>query len=118
MNRLTPIVAVCLLAGCTAAPDAPAPVANANAPAPAATAPAPPSETRHASATGIVQAVDAAAHTLTIAHGPVEALGWPAMTMSFPAPGVDLSAIRPGDEVEFELSSKGMDNRIDSIVKK
>jgi Cu(I)/Ag(I) efflux system protein CusF len=34
-------------------------------------------------ATGVVKAVDPAGGTVTIAHGPVEGLQWPAMTMRF-----------------------------------
>ena len=36
-------------------------------------------------ASGKVEAVDATAGTVTIAHGPVDALKWPAMTMTFKA---------------------------------
>jgi Cu(I)/Ag(I) efflux system protein CusF len=64
-----------------------------------------------------VQSLDAAAHTVTIAHDPVDALGWPGMTMTFPAPGVDLSAIKPGDAVSFELTATGMDGTITAISK-
>lgn len=68
-----------------------------------------------ASATGTVQSVDAAAQTVTIAHGPVAALQWPEMTMTFKAPKVDLAAIKPGDEVSFEFTSTGMDGTITAI---
>jgi Cu(I)/Ag(I) efflux system protein CusF len=34
-------------------------------------------------ATGVVKAVDSSKGTVTLAHGPVESLSWPAMTMSF-----------------------------------
>ena len=34
-------------------------------------------------ATGVVKAVDAAKGTVTLAHGPVKSLNWPAMTMTF-----------------------------------
>ena len=70
-----------------------------------------------ASATGTVQSVDASAGTVTIDHGPVEALQWPAMTMTFRAPDVDLAAIEKGDQVSFEFTSTGMDGTITSITK-
>jgi Cu(I)/Ag(I) efflux system protein CusF len=54
---------------------------------------------------------------VTIAHDPVEALGWPEMTMTFAAPGVDLSSIKPGDAVSFELTANGMDGTITAISK-
>jgi Cu(I)/Ag(I) efflux system protein CusF len=34
-------------------------------------------------ATGVVKSVDAAAGKVTLAHGPVKTLDWPAMTMTF-----------------------------------
>jgi Cu(I)/Ag(I) efflux system protein CusF len=34
-------------------------------------------------ATGVVKAVDSSKGTVTLAHGPVKSLEWPAMTMSF-----------------------------------
>lgn len=34
-------------------------------------------------ATGVVKAVDTAKGTVTLAHGPVKSLNWPAMTMTF-----------------------------------
>jgi Cu(I)/Ag(I) efflux system protein CusF len=34
-------------------------------------------------ATGMVKAVDATKGTVTLAHGPVKSLNWPAMTMTF-----------------------------------
>ena len=58
-------------------------------------------------ATGTVQKVDAAGRTLGLAHGPIPAIGWPAMTMDFPvAAGVDLSALAPGRQVEFTLAPR------------
>jgi Cu(I)/Ag(I) efflux system protein CusF len=76
-----------------------------------------PAAAKHATATGVVQSLDVSAQTVTIAHDPVEALGWSEMTMTFPAPGVDLSAIKPGDAVSFELNAVGMDGTITAISK-
>lgn len=79
-------------------------------------APAPPVASK-ASATGVVEAVDLAAKTVTIAHGPVDALKWPAMTMTFKAPDTDLSAIKQGDHITFEFTSSGMDGTITTITR-
>ena len=120
MKFLLPLCVALSLAGCNAAPDAPTTAAPATAPA---AAPAPESsapsaqEPRHATATGVVQSLDATAQTVTIAHDPVVALGWPEMTMTFAAPGVDLSSIKAGDAVKFELTAKGMDGTITAISK-
>ena len=122
MKFIIPVLAAVLVVGCKAAPDAPTPVAATPAPAAAETAPAVPapmtSEAKRASATGTVRSIDATAHAITIAHGPVESLGWPEMTMTFQAPGVDLSTIQAGDEVDFEFTSTGMNGTIDSIAKR
>lgn len=55
---------------------------------------------------GTVTQVDAAAGTITINHGPIEALSWPGMTMRFTAenPAI-LQGIAAGDPVSFELKS-------------
>ena len=53
---------------------------------------------------GIVEAVDAEAGRIRINHGPIEELGWAAMTMEFDVlPGVDLNSIRIGQNIRFSL---------------
>lgn len=70
-----------------------------------------------ASGSGDVVAVDPVAGTVTINHGPIEALDWPAMTMTFAAPGVELGAINQGVKVTFELRQTGdMEATIISIT--
>jgi Cu(I)/Ag(I) efflux system membrane fusion protein len=55
-------------------------------------------------ASGQVDAVDIKPRRLRISHGPIEALGWPSMTMEFPVKAaVDLSQIKPGQEIRFAL---------------
>lgn len=117
MKTLAPLCLVILLAACGAAPEAPPP--SATAPIPATTAePAPAAPaTQHASATGVIESIDAAAHTVTIAHDPVAALGWSEMTMTFPAPDVDLSAFKAGDAVNFEVTATGMDGTVTAMSK-
>ena len=56
----------------------------------------------HVRGTGIVNAVDAAAHKVRLTHGPISEIGWPSMTMDFVvAPSVDLSSLRPNRRVNF-----------------
>jgi len=61
----------------------------------------------HAGATkasGTVDAVDAAKRKVTLSHGAIKSLGWPAMTMDFAVDkGVDLSTIKTGTKVNFTL---------------
>lgn len=68
-------------------------------------------------ATGTVESVDARAGTITIAHGPVAALDWPAMTMAFHASPEQLASVKPGQPVvDFEFEAKGMEARIIEIT--
>ena len=53
---------------------------------------------------GRIEAVDLQQRRLRIAHGPIDALGWPSMTMDFPVrAGVNLSEVEAGEKVRFEL---------------
>jgi Cu(I)/Ag(I) efflux system protein CusF len=101
------LVAVNLLAACSAPSGegtAPEPLAPATTQAPESGN----AVAKHASATGTITAIDPVAKTVTIDHGPVPALDWPAMTMTFQAPGVDLSGFEQGDRISFEFSASGM----------
>ena len=93
------LAAVPTLAGCgDAAPDAPA-----------ATTVDPDAKT--AKGTGTVTAVDAPAGRVTLDHQPIPAVGWPRMTMTFAAPPAQLEGVKPGDQVEFDLTvSRGVGN--------
>lgn len=112
MKMLVPALAFVLLTACTSPSDdtnepgtANTPTVE-NAPAPGASPvePAPGAPTSAASANGTVEAIDVAARTITIAHGPVESLKWPAMTMTFAAPDADLASFKKGDRVAFEFT--------------
>ncbi len=66
---------------------------------------------------GTVKAVMPEARKLTLAHEPIEALGWPAMTMDFALTGnASLEGLQPGARIHFTLL-RGDDEvyRIDSI---
>lgn len=72
------------------------------------------------SATGSVKRVDAAKRVVNLSHGAIPAISWPAMTMDFAvAPGVDLTAVKPGQNVEFTLvPGQGRDYVISAIKPK
>jgi Cu(I)/Ag(I) efflux system protein CusF len=61
-------------------------------------------------ASGTVTTVDQASSKVTISHGPVQTLKWPAMTMTF---GVKdkalLGKLSPGKKVDFEFVQQGRD---------
>jgi Cu/Ag efflux protein CusF len=55
-------------------------------------------------ADGTVDSLDAKAGTLSLSHGPVATLKWPAMTMEFKAANAALLAgLKPGQAVSFEF---------------
>lgn len=58
------------------------------------------------SAAGQVTAI--AGSQVTIAHGPVEGLGWPAMTMTFRAESPEMvQGLQAGERVSFEFRQDG-----------
>ncbi|GAA3534993.1 copper-binding protein [Zobellella aerophila] len=57
-------------------------------------------------AKGTVKKVDAEAGVVTLAHGPVESLNWPSMTMGFKVKDTTvLDQLSVGQTVEFEFVS-------------
>jgi Cu(I)/Ag(I) efflux system protein CusF len=57
---------------------------------------------------GVVKGVDPKGGTVTIQHGPIAALNWPAMTMTFKAnPASLLKDISVGQSVKFKLMKMG-----------
>jgi Cu/Ag efflux protein CusF len=68
--------------------------------------------------TGTVNSVDPAQHKVNLSHQPIPDIGWPAMTMDFPAaPSVDLKTITPGMHVNFTIEQgQGGIYEIRSIV--
>ncbi|MBS7457901.1 copper-binding protein [Coralloluteibacterium stylophorae] len=116
MKTATALLSLGLLAACSSPTDEQA-AAQTTATDPAAPASPAATAAKSASANGVVEAVDTAAETITIAHGPVPELEWPAMTMTFQASDVDLTAIRQGDRVSFEFTSSGMDGTITAIAR-
>lgn len=57
---------------------------------------------RLARGTGTIQSLDPAARRVTIAHGPIPMMNWPAMTMTFGVrDGAILRGFKRGDRVDF-----------------
>jgi len=66
-------------------------------------------------ASGTVTKVDPAGSKVTIAHGPVQSLKWPAMTMNFVVRDKTLfDRLLSGKKVEFEFVQQGRDYVITS----
>lgn len=67
-------------------------------------------EAKDHQATGVVKSVDKAKGTVTIDHGPVASMKWPAMTMGFKAKDKKaLEGLKPGQKIEFEFVQQGKD---------
>ncbi len=47
------------------------------------------------------------ADQVSISHGPIEGLGWPAMTMSFTAPEGMADGVQSGSNVSFSFRQQG-----------
>lgn len=73
---------------------------------------------RMASAEGTVTAIDAGAGTISIEHGPIAAVDWPAMTMAFEADEALRQQVAVGDKVEFAFRVTEGGGEITSISKK
>ena len=58
-------------------------------------------------ATGVVKTIDAAKGTITIAHDPIAAKKWPAMTMTFKLDKGVLGNVKAGQRVKFRFEGKG-----------
>ena len=63
-------------------------------------------------------AIDATAGSVTLDHGPIAALEWPAMTMGFSANPKILKDIAVGDRVAFELDWDGKAGVVTQIAKR
>ncbi len=53
---------------------------------------------------------------VTISHGPIEGIGWPAMTMTFGVPKPEaIAGLKAGDQVSFEFRKDGRGYALTSI---
>jgi Cu(I)/Ag(I) efflux system periplasmic protein CusF len=65
---------------------------------------------------GTVEKIDTAKGTVTLAHGPVKTMNWPAMTMTFNVKDkAMLDKIKPGAKVEFGFVQSGKDHVVTEI---
>ncbi|KTE16852.1 copper-binding protein [Sphingopyxis sp. H115] len=76
-----------------------------------------PNETKHGAGTATVTAVDSTKGQVTLDHGAIAELEWPAMTMGFAAKPELLKGIKVGDKVAFELDWDGKAGTITKLDK-
>ena len=55
---------------------------------------------------------------VSIAHGPIQGIGWPAMTMTFTAPASMTNGVKAGDEASFSFRQEGSAYKLTSLQKK
>lgn len=74
------------------------------------------SAARHGKGVGVIKAIDAKAGTLTIQHGPIPAVSWPAMTMTFKAKPVGLlTGLKVGETIGFDTTVRGMSADVTAV---
>ena len=106
------------LSGCDKKPEAP----KVEAPKAAATADAMPNMempvgSKVGKGSGTVTAIDPSTGKITLDHGTIPAVGWPAMKMGFSAKPAVLTGIAVGDKVDFEVTVTGNAGEVTHIKK-
>ncbi|MNC46355.1 Cation efflux system protein CusF precursor [compost metagenome] len=72
-------------------------------------------EVKQYQAVGVIEALNG--DTMTLSHGPVPELQWPAMTMDFALPPGGLPAgIKPGDRVKIHFSVDDSGSHISQVL--
>lgn len=99
------------LAGCDKTPEAPKAEASADAKGDMAMATA----IKHGTGIGTVTAIDAVKGTVTLDHGEIAELQWPAMKMGFAAKPEVLKDVKVGDKVRFEIDWDGKAGTVTAI---
>jgi Cu/Ag efflux protein CusF len=70
-------------------------------------------------AEGTVEEIDSKTGTVSLAHGPIASLKWPAMTMAFKVANVALlKDLKPGAKVAFEFVERAPGEWVITSVKK
>jgi Cu/Ag efflux protein CusF len=77
-----------------------------------------PVETKLAKGSGTVTAIDKSAGKITIKHGPIADLQWPAMTMGFASKPELLNSVAVGDKVDFDVTVTGNAGEVNALTKR
>lgn len=65
---------------------------------------------------GVITAIDTKADTLKIRHGPIPAVSWPAMTMTFKvSPPTLLHGLSVGQTIGFDVRTQGMAAEVTAV---
>lgn len=111
---MTALIALPLgVTACNKKAEAPATETSANA----MNGMAMPAEVKHGKGTGTVTAIDPAKGMITLNHGEIAELQWPAMEMSFAAKPEVLKAVKVGDKVRFDIDWDGKTGTVTTASK-
>ena len=110
--KIVAIVSPLLLVAACSGP-APASEANSNTTKSAVAL----TEPKSASGEGSITAIDPGTGKITLAHGPIAELRWPAMTMGFATTNGQFGGLKVGDKVRFKFRWDGRTAEIEAIDK-
>jgi Cu/Ag efflux protein CusF len=105
------------LAACKKEAEAPKPAESAGANAGSMSDMPMATEMKHGKGVGTVTEIDAAKSMVTLDHGDIAELQWPAMKMGFSIKSELLSGIKVGDKVKFEIDWDGKAGTVTKIEK-
>ncbi len=105
------------LAGCNKQPEAANPSESSSAAASNMSDMAMPVEMKHGKGVGTVTAIDPTNGTVTLDHGDITELKWPAMEMGFSAKPELLEGIKVSDKVAFEIDWNGKSGSVTVLRK-
>ena len=105
--------ALIVIAGCSKSAEQSAKLAASNSMANMAMS----TEAKAGKGTGTVTAIDPLTGKITLDHGPIAELQWPAMTMGFGTKPDVLKGIAVGDRVAFEFEWNGKSAALTHISK-
>lgn len=108
---------VASLAACKKEAEAPKPAESAAANAGSMSDMPMATEMKHGKGVGTVTEIDAAKGMVTLDHGDIAELQWPAMKMSFSIKPDLLSGIKVGDKVNFDIDWDGKAGTVTKIEK-
>lgn len=111
------LAAVATLTACNKQAEAPSPAPSASAMSGDMANMPMAGSMKHGVAAGTVTAIDPAKGTVTLDHGAMSGLDWPAMTMGFTAKPETLTGIKTGDKVNFEIDWDGKAGTVTRIEK-
>ena len=104
------------LAGCNQQPEAAKPGESRGDASAMSDLPMP-AEMKHGKGVVTVTAIDPAKGTVTLDHGDITELKWPAMEMGFSAKPEVLAGIKVGDKVDFEIDWDGKAGTVTRLTK-